>query len=560
MARLPTPPDRTLTAIIGLLACHIAVVALSFGLIELERQRVAVDGARLSSLRSDAASLEAAIYQQELALHDYASSGAPAALAAYQSAVGSADALLEGMASDSTVPEAVRTSAAAIDRAAAAWRREVADPALAAVRAAGDAAQGAGTVPQRAPAGPSDRADVVHVALVALDRELSRVALGLLAHQDELAFFRVLATASGVGALLLAAAFGILMVRRNARIVQRNAVRDAVLGGAVGVTSTAPDDTAIAASNLESLALMVRPDASVIHVVNRSRDRAVPEAMTGRSIADAMTPATLSRCPCVGGGALVVTNDLTRPAGGACRAYPAQHGTLACVPLNGGGWVGTIHLYWEQPNALPPQSLAGIAHVADRTALAIANHRLEVLLRDESETDEETGLPNRSTFDRAVTDALAARGIDRTVALLVLAIDAFDDLVDQFGEDAGIEALRAFAGVLQSCMRTGDIAARLHGEEFAILLPGVDGTGAGAIAERVRGRTEATIVPLSPGVTARIAVSTGIAVAPDQGTDRSPLMRAAEQALRDSRARAAARGHASQPERTLLARAKSARL
>lgn len=80
-------------------------------------------------------------------------------------------------------------------------------------------------------------------------------------------------------------------------------------------------------------------------------------------------------------------------------------------------------------------------------------------------------------------------------------------------------------------MRDGDVAARYGGEEFAVLLRGQDGTVANAVAERIRTRTEATIISLAPGLTDRITVSIGIAVAPAQGLDRVTLLRLADEAL-----------------------------
>ena len=113
----------------------------------------------------------------------------------------------------------------------------------------------------------------------------------------------------------------------------------------------------------------------------------------------------------------------------------------------------------------------------------------------------------------------------------MLDVDHFKAFNDRYGHPAGDEALRAFAGVLRSCMRDGDIAARYGGEEFAVLLPGVDSEAGAAIAERIRQRIEATIISLAPGTTDRITVSIGVSGAPDQATDRMSLMRIADEAL-----------------------------
>ena len=88
-----------------------------------------------------------------------------------------------------------------------------------------------------------------------------------------------------------------------------------------------------------------------------------------------------------------------------------------------------------------------------------------------------------------------------------------------------------FAHILSSSVRENDVAARYGGEEFALYLPGLDASGAREVAERIRERTEATIIPLGPGSTGRITVSIGIAAAPADGVERMVLLKAADEAL-----------------------------
>ena len=129
------------------------------------------------------------------------------------------------------------------------------------------------------------------------------------------------------------------------------------------------------------------------------------------------------------------------------------------------------------------------------------------------------------------SNALRARTEDETIGVLMLDLDHFKDVNDRHGHPAGDEALRVFAGVVRSCLRDGDVAARYGGEEFAILLSDVDGPGAVAVAERIRSRTESTLISLAPGVTERLTVSIGVAVAPGQAVDRISLLRIADEAL-----------------------------
>src|SRR6185295_14578217 len=104
--------------------------------------------------------------------------------------------------------------------------------------------------------------------------------------------------------------------------------------------------------------------------------------------------------------------------------------------------------------------------------------------------------------------------------------DHFKEFNDRYGHPAGDEALRVFAHILGSSIREHDVAARYGGEEFAVYLSGLDEAGAQEVAERIRERTESTIIPLGPGKTGRLTVSIGYAVAPDDSPERVLLMKA----------------------------------
>jgi diguanylate cyclase (GGDEF)-like protein len=116
-------------------------------------------------------------------------------------------------------------------------------------------------------------------------------------------------------------------------------------------------------------------------------------------------------------------------------------------------------------------------------------------------------------------------------AILMLDLDHFKEFNDRFGHPAGDEALRVFAHLLASSIREPDLAARYGGEEFAVYLSGAGAAEAAEVAERIRERTETTIVPLAPGKTGRLTVSIGYAVAPDDGDERVLLLKAADDAL-----------------------------
>jgi diguanylate cyclase (GGDEF)-like protein len=115
--------------------------------------------------------------------------------------------------------------------------------------------------------------------------------------------------------------------------------------------------------------------------------------------------------------------------------------------------------------------------------LADANHRLELL----ATTDSLTGLARRRVFEaRAELEMEAYRRKHREFSILLMDIDNFKQRNDTFGHAAGDAALKVLAKVVQSCVRVGDLAARLGGEEFAILLPETGTVGAMNLAGRIQ--------------------------------------------------------------------------
>ena len=152
------------------------------------------------------------------------------------------------------------------------------------------------------------------------------------------------------------------------------------------------------------------------------------------------------------------------------------------------------------------------------TAIAVVARvlecRSEILLerlRGEARTDPLTGLLNRRGFDEHASRELGHAGRDeRPIALATFDIDHFKQINDEHGHVVGDRVLVHMARVLSSEARGIDVAARLGGEEFAVLMPGSDQAGAEAFVERVRRALAASAarraqVRVSAGVTATTA-------------------------------------------------------
>lgn len=143
--------------------------------------------------------------------------------------------------------------------------------------------------------------------------------------------------------------------------------------------------------------------------------------------------------------------------------------------------------------------------------------RVEFQLARLAATDALTGLANRRYFFDVASRELERVKRFRLPASLVMAdIDNFKSINDTYGHAAGDEALQGFASVAGATLREPDILARLGGEEFALLLPGVSEEGAAVAAERIRHRLfEASVldefrITASFGVSEVLASDAGI--------------------------------------------------
>lgn len=145
--------------------------------------------------------------------------------------------------------------------------------------------------------------------------------------------------------------------------------------------------------------------------------------------------------------------------------------------------------------------------------------------------DALTDLCNRRHFieqmEREVARALRH---ERPLSLCIIDVDLFKPVNDRYGHISGDEVLRQMADLVHHHVRNDDIAARIGGEEFAVLLPECDADAAYGFAERLRAAVAAT--PFAPGgEPQRITVSIGIADLSPARNSRIRLMTAADAAL-----------------------------
>ena len=163
-------------------------------------------------------------------------------------------------------------------------------------------------------------------------------------------------------------------------------------------------------------------------------------------------------------------------------------------------------------------------------AITIAN--LFQTVKEQAITDGLTGLHNRRYFEEeAQKEVLRALRQDQKFSIIGLDLDHLKQINDKFGHSCGDIAIKAVADVLRKNARSIDIAARMGGEEFNLLLPGVDHAGGLVAAERIRKAIEEVELDIVGHVTASI----GVATFGEHSDNLNELMELTDQAMYSSK-------------------------
>ncbi len=151
--------------------------------------------------------------------------------------------------------------------------------------------------------------------------------------------------------------------------------------------------------------------------------------------------------------------------------------------------------------------------------------------------DALTQLGNRRHFDDRLASELArAQRSYAPLSVLFIDLDRFKSINDGAGHVAGDEALAWMGRFLAGAIRTSDVACRIGGDEFGILLPDTDAEGAELMAERLKAALDAALdAPRMPDGT-RISLSIGVATAPEDGVAPATLLGRADSRMYDDKA------------------------
>ncbi|MBX3486300.1 MAG: diguanylate cyclase [Candidatus Paracaedibacteraceae bacterium] len=206
-----------------------------------------------------------------------------------------------------------------------------------------------------------------------------------------------------------------------------------------------------------------------------------------------------------------------------------------CIPLTAQGeLIGLMTLYSEDINFNETyKNTRRLAlSFADHIALSLSNIRLRERLQHQSIVDALTNLYNRRYFDESIKIELSrAERKKQNLSLLIVDIDHFKNFNDTYGHDVGDIVLQEVSHVLTRNIRSSDIACRMGGEEFAIILPETSTSIAHERAEMLRKKIEKLIIKNTGKSIDPITASIGIATYPEHANTTKNLIEAADVAL-----------------------------
>ncbi len=186
------------------------------------------------------------------------------------------------------------------------------------------------------------------------------------------------------------------------------------------------------------------------------------------------------------------------------------HGGVA-MPLRSDGdeQVGTLTVFWRNAEGRPSEaSLEALERLAEAAGPAVENARRFREARRLADLDALTNLHNRRYFhDTLVREVARAHRYDRKLALVIFDIDDFKAINERVGHLSGDSVLAQLSERVRSVVRSADIACRVGGDEFAVILP----ESALADAEQLYRRLQFAVTTKATGPAERLHLSAGIA-------------------------------------------------
>lgn len=180
----------------------------------------------------------------------------------------------------------------------------------------------------------------------------------------------------------------------------------------------------------------------------------------------------------------------------------------------------------------PADVIQVLVDVSGQVALAMENAQLLERLQDMALRDELTGLFRPGYFHERIQEELAKVEREQSSAgLLFIDLDDFKRINDAYGHQAGDAVLAQVADVIRSSIRASDVACRMGGDEFIILLPGITMESTHRLAARFCRRIHEHHFLLPEGGTVQLTASVGVASFPEDASGWHQLVHRADEAM-----------------------------
>lgn len=234
--------------------------------------------------------------------------------------------------------------------------------------------------------------------------------------------------------------------------------------------------------------------------------------------------------------AVLVSDIATDPLWEDFKALILPLGYSACwsTPIvdKDGTVLGTFAFYYRDSGAgvasdYHRQLVNACTHLC---ALAMEREQSRLRIRQLAFYDALTGLPNRSLLQAKAEQVLAtAERADQKAAVLFIDLDRFKQVNDSLGHPAGDELLCVVASRVKEVLRQSDIAGRLSGDEFVVVLPECNADDVGLVIERLQNLLAEPLNLLETSVA--VSASIGVAMFPQDGRDMETLLHRADMAM-----------------------------
>jgi diguanylate cyclase (GGDEF)-like protein/putative nucleotidyltransferase with HDIG domain len=279
---------------------------------------------------------------------------------------------------------------------------------------------------------------------------------------------------------------------------------------------------------------MVPYDAIAIYI--RRGDELIPEYVNGdnyRLFASLRIPVgdglsgwvAQNKKPIVNGNPSVEPGYLNDPA-----KFSTLRSALA-LPLEGvTGVIGVLALYRSERDAFTTDHLRILLAVSGKMALSIENALKYQQAESSATTDYLTGLPNaRSLFLQLDRELARCKRDNASLTLMVCDMNGFKKINDRFGHLEGNRVLRLFAQALKDSCREYDYVARMGGDEFVVIAPGLALDAAAKKVEQIRPLARQAGFDVCGED--MLSLSVGLAVSPEDGNDAEQLLTEADRRM-----------------------------